>query len=675
MTTKSKAVEPLEEEIAELRRRLEEAEETIEAIRSGSVDAFLVQEHSGERVYTLETADRPYRVLVESMQQGALTISLEGTILYGNPRLAELLEMPHGRLAGLDMRDIVSDEDRAACEALLLAGRSAPAQGEARLKRGSGTTMPVHLTVGALPPDAGAALCVLVTDLTEHKHYEELLRTQAALHESEERFRLAADAQSGLIYERRDTGRVERSAGLLPLLGYRPEEAEPTVAWWSERIHPEDRARLREVFRAIVADRSPFMGEEYRVLHRDGIYRHVLDRSRILYDDRGRVSRAVGCVLDITELVRAQEAFRDSDQRLRLALRAAQAGVWDWDLSSGELIWSPETFELFGNDSTQGPLLEDDWERFVHPDDLDAVRRAVREALEGEVPEFHAEFRVLHPRRGVRWLVGLGRVWRSPDGTPIRMAGINLDLTAKREVEEILRESDRRKDEFLAMLAHELRNPLSAISNAVQLLQAARLDETSAWATGVCNRQLIQLTRLIDDLMDVSRITRGKISLKTQVVELGAVVRLAAEAVRPLIEEKKHTLAISLGPDPLLLVADPARLAQMLANQLANGAKYSEKGGRIELTAAREGAAIVIRVKDEGIGIPADMLTGIFELFAQVDKSLDRSQGGLGIGLSLVKRLAEMHGGSVTAESDGPGTGSTFTLRLPALVEPDEARS
>jgi PAS domain S-box-containing protein len=661
----------LNAEIAELRRRLEEAEETIEAIRNGSVDAPLGGEQSAGRSCTRATANDPYRVLVESMQQGAMTIAVEGTILYGNPRIAQLLEVPRDRLAGMELRDVVPAEDRTALEGLRRRGMAAPAEGEVRLKASSGSTVPVHLTISALPPEAGAALCVLVTDLTERKHFEELLRTQAALRASDERFRLAADAMSGMIYERDAEGRVGRSSGLLPLLGYAPKEVEPTVAWWAERIHPEDRTRVRQVFRAIVTDRSPSMDEEYRIRHRDGRYLHVLDRARLLYDDRGRASRIVGCVIDISELVRTQEALRDSDERLRMALRAAQAGAWDWDLDTGQVVWSPETYDLLGHDPGEGPLPEPHWERHVHPDDLERTRLVMHEALEGKVPEFRVEYRVLNPRRGLRWLMALGRVSRASDGTPVRMTGIYLDVTARHEAEELLREADRRKDEFLAMLAHELRNPLAALSNAIHLLKTADLDEPSAWAVDVSGRQVVQLTRLIDDLLDVSRISRGKLELRKEPVELGSIVVWAAEAVKPLVDEKSHTLSIDLGREPLRLEGDPARLGQMIANLLSNSAKYSENEGRIELTAGREDGSVVIRVKDHGIGIPTDMLERIFDLFTQVDKSLERSEGGLGIGLSLVRQLAEMHGGSVTAASEGPGKGSTFTLKLPALQKGD----
>jgi PAS domain S-box-containing protein len=233
-----------------------------------------------------------------------------------------------------------------------------------------------------------------------------------------------------------------------------------------------------------------------------------------------------------------------------------------------------------------------------------------------------------------------------------------------------LKETDRRKDEFLAMLAHELRNPLAPIRNAVQIFRAKGPPVPELqWARDVIDRQVFQLTRLVDDLLDVSRITRGKIELRKERVQLAAIVNSAVEASRPLIEKWGHEFTVTLPPEPIYLEADQTRLAQALLNLLNNAAKYTEQGGRIWLTAERDGEHVVIRVKDTGIGIPQEMLPRIFDMFTQVDRSLERSQGGLGIGLTLVQSLVERHGGTVKAHSGGPGKGSEFVVRLPVAAE------
>ncbi|MBY0523125.1 MAG: response regulator [Gemmataceae bacterium] len=233
-----------------------------------------------------------------------------------------------------------------------------------------------------------------------------------------------------------------------------------------------------------------------------------------------------------------------------------------------------------------------------------------------------------------------------------------------------VQQADRHKNEFLSMLAHELRNPLAPIRNALHLLRlrGGEMPELH-WAREVIDRQVNHLVRLVDDLLDVSRITQGKIRLQMAPVEVDAVVTQAIETSRPLIDTRKHQLNVNLPSQKLHVRGDATRLAQILANLLNNAAKYTDEGGRIWLTAQREGDDVVLSVRDTGVGIPAGMLSSIFELFTQVDRSLDRSQGGLGIGLTLVHRLVEMHGGSVRANSAGPNQGSEFSVRLPLLQE------
>lgn len=253
-----------------------------------------------------------------------------------------------------------------------------------------------------------------------------------------------------------------------------------------------------------------------------------------------------------------------------------------------------------------------------------------------------------------------------------------IDLCVRQAVDFIenarlygeLREEDRRKDEFLATLAHELRNPLAPISSAIQILRLSNdLAPAVEMVRDVLERQVTHMVRLIDDLLEVSRITRGKLELRKEPVQLVSIISAAVETSRPTIEDAGHQLAITLSPEPMRLAADPLRLSQVIANLLNNAAKYAEPGGQIWLTARREGGEAVIAVRDSGIGISAEMLPRVFDLFAQVDRSSRRVQGGLGIGLTLAKNLVEMHGGSITAHSEGLGRGSEFVVRLPLIGE------
>jgi CheY-like chemotaxis protein len=252
------------------------------------------------------------------------------------------------------------------------------------------------------------------------------------------------------------------------------------------------------------------------------------------------------------------------------------------------------------------------------------------------------------------------------------------DMTAQKQavaeldrVNEELQEASRRKDEFLALLAHELRNPLAPIRNGLQIVKTVISREGAGDAAiEMMERQLSQMVRLIDDLLDVSRINQGKLHLQTERVPLATLVQQAAEAIQPAIERMQQKLTVELPPEPVFLNADPVRMAQVLSNLLTNSCKFTERGGRIRFSAWREGEEAVIRVQDTGIGIPAEKLASIFDMFVQVDRNAERSQGGLGLGLSLVKSLVEMHGGRVEAWSEGIGRGSEFIVRLPVAAEP-----
>jgi signal transduction histidine kinase len=238
-------------------------------------------------------------------------------------------------------------------------------------------------------------------------------------------------------------------------------------------------------------------------------------------------------------------------------------------------------------------------------------------------------------------------------------------LEEARQAAEALREADRRKDEFLATLAHELRNPLAPLRNGLQILNLAQTGESAARTRAMMERQLGHLVRLVDDLLDISRVTSGKVRLRLELVEVRAAVEAAVEATRPAVEAGRHTLTVRLADERLWLRADPTRVAQMIGNLLTNAAKYTPPGGRIDVSADREDGHAVIRVTDTGLGIPAEMLPRVFDLFTQVEEHRERAQGGLGIGLALVKKLIELHGGTVTADSPGPDLGSTFAIRLP----------
>jgi signal transduction histidine kinase/ActR/RegA family two-component response regulator len=292
------------------------------------------------------------------------------------------------------------------------------------------------------------------------------------------------------------------------------------------------------------------------------------------------------------------------------------------------------------------------------------MRAEFSQRLRPGTQEFHGEFRIVHPARGVRWIHTSGHVERDARDRATRMRGISIDITRIKLVEEELREADRRKNEFLATLAHELRNPLAPIRNGLEILRLAPSAEVAERARSMMDRQLRQLVHLIDDLLEVTRITSGKIQLNRVLTDLSDVLQNAVEMSKPLIDAAGHELTIEVPPRPLIVDGDPLRLAQVFGNLLNNAAKYTNPGGHIWLVANTVGDRVSVTVRDNGIGIAPQLMPRIFDLFTQASLSSQQSQGGLGIGLSIAKRLVEMHGGTIEAHSAGPGAGSEFTVRL-----------
>lgn len=385
------------------------------------------------------------------------------------------------------------------------------------------------------------------------------------------------------------------------------------------------------------------------------------------------------------------------------------------DGSRSELYVSPQIDQLLGfsaKEWLEDPVL---WFRQLHPEDKELWQdRFARTVNSGE--PFSADYRFLARDGRIAWVHGEAKVVADEQGRPLCLQGVAFDITERKQAEAVLwqardaleqrvqertaaldkinhqlqaeiaertrleeelrlrvkqlAEADKRKDEFLATLAHELRNPLAPIHNALEIMSLPDADDAMQdQARSILDRQVKSLVRLVDDLLDMSRITQGKIELRRQDVDLAGVVAQAVETVQPMIDSHEHELTVSLPPESVVLHADPTRLAQIIANLLNNAAKYSEPRGHIWLTADRHDNQLILQVKDAGIGISPQMLPKVFEMFVQVDKGHGRTHGGMGIGLTLVRRLVELHGGAIEASSAGLGHGSEFTLRLPAVSD------
>lgn len=392
------------------------------------------------------------------------------------------------------------------------------------------------------------------------------------------------------------------------------------------------------------------------------------DKPRRWSDDETRLLEQIAeRTLFAVESARTAADLRESRDVMQLAMRTARMGAWSRDLVLDTVWWSPELAELFGLAPDDKNYSRDRLFERIRPADRDRLPAEISAAI-AERGEYTLEFEFQHARSGEwRWMESRGRAAYGSDGKPTMLYGLGIDITERRRAVDGLKDADRRKDEFLATLAHELRNPLAPISSGLHILRHADKETQTAAALEIMERQVGQMVRLVDDLLDVARITTGKIELRPETIDLADAIRDAAETSAPELRRRGDALTITPPPEPVYVMADRTRLAQVFANLLNNSVKYSEPGQPISIAYGRHDGQAVVRVRDSGMGIHPEMLPRVFEMFRQADSTGGRSRGGLGIGLSLVKRIAELHGGTVTASSDGLGLGSEFVVTLPAL--------
>jgi PAS domain S-box-containing protein len=380
-------------------------------------------------------------------------------------------------------------------------------------------------------------------------------------------------------------------------------------------------------------------------------------------DERGEIVEWLGAASDITTRKQAEEALRESEERMRLLVESVEDYAI-FTVTPDNLInsWNPGGEQIFGYSEDEilgqsGAVLftPEDRERGEHLKEINTALETGRAANE----RYHLR------KDGSRFYASGVLAVLGEDAQKNGFVKICRDLTERRQMEETLRDADRRKDEFLATLAHELRNPLAPIRTGLEIMRRGEDKTQGQNAREIIERQTDQLVHLVDDLLDISRITQGKIKLRKQQVNIADSIKIALETVQPFAENLRHRMDVRLPDTPVFVEADSTRLTQIVLNLLHNSAKYTEPGGHILLIAAREGNEAVIRVRDNGVGIRFEMLPKIFDMFAQIESSEKRGQGGLGIGLSLVKKLVEMHGGTVEAHSEDEEKGSEFVVRLP----------
>lgn len=663
---------------------------------------------------TAQDVAQQLSAIVEGSHDAIISKDLHGTITSWNPAAERLYGYKANEVLGKPVSILIPPDHADDFETLL-----------GRLRRGEwvqeyetvrltkdGRRLDVSLTISPVRNSQGQIIGAskIARDITERK------RSEQALRESEARFRMVADNISQLAWTCDELGVATWfNQRWHDYTGFTPEQM--LGLGWKQVVHPDYLERVIQSLKD--AQRGGRAWEATVPLRgQDGVYRWFLSRAIPIPDSSGRIIRWFGTNTDVTELRAAQEELQQSKKQLEdeLAALARLHGLSTRLLSATDLNEAlvdvldnamAATGADFGNIQllkqesaaleivVQRGFNETFLEHFrsVNVADSSACAQALKAGAAIMIedvnvdPEFapHRHIAAVAGFRAVQSLplrtanghtVGmLSTHFRKPHTIPDRDRKL-LDLYAKHaadliervKFQEELEKADRRKDEFLATLAHELRNPLAPIRNGLQLLRHTGTDiEILEKVRAMMERQVQHMVRLVDDLLDVSRISRNTFALQKERLELDSVVKAAVETSRPAIETANHKLIISLPSNPLLLEADPVRLAQAISNLLNNAAKYSEPGGRIWLTADSENDVIVIRVRDTGVGIPHESLPHIFEMFMQAKHTSERAQGGLGIGLTLVQRLISMHGGTVEAASEGLGKGSEFTIRIPAL--------
>lgn len=622
----------------------------------------------------LRASEERHRLALDAAELGAWNIDPARKLLVCDERFSTIFTGSTAPLTYEQAVAAIHADDRAAVGAAIAAAtrieNPAPYAIEYRVVRPDGAVHWVFAKGRANFRNEGSERRLVsfdgtVADISERKQAEDRLRF------SEARFRTLFDSiDEGFCVIEVIWGAAGRAAD------YRFMETNPAF----ERQTGLHRA-VGRTMRDLAPDMDEFWFETYGRVATTGQPTRFANEAKALgrwFDVYAfRLGEAEGnkvAVLftDITARQRVEERLREAEEQFRTLADNMAQFAWTAD-ASGAINWyNRRWYDYTG--TTLESMRGWGWQAVHHPDHVDRVKERFRHFVAAGEP-----WEDTFPLRGVdgnyRWFLSRAVPIRNDAGTLLRWFGTNTDVTEQRDTAEELRQvaaelsqADRRKDEFLATLAHELRNPLAPIRNSLELIRRAASDpKVVERARQVMERQLAQMTRLVDDLLDVSRISSDKLALRSERIDLAAVLRSAVETSQPLLDAAGQQLAVSLPDEPVLLDADLTRLAQVFMNLLNNAAKFSERGGRIALSAARDGGEVVVRVVDNGVGIPAEHLGGIFEMFSQVNSSLERSQGGLGIGLTLVRRLVELHGGRVEARSGGIGTGSEFIVRLPVV--------
>jgi len=610
--------------------------------------------------------DEPFRRLVDSVSDYAIfLVDPDGRIASWNRGAQRITGYAPAEIVGQHISTFYPKsavDKRWPVHELETAKRLGRFEDEGWRVRKDGSLFWANVIITAMRDEAGRLLgfSKITQDLTERRQNEERLR------QSEERFRLIVEGvQDYAIFMLDPTGHVASwNAGAERIKGYRAPEV---IGKHFSLFYPEEAIardwpgqELREAMRL-----GRFEDEGWRV-RKDGSLFWAGVVITALHDAQGKQRGFSKITRDLTERRAADERLRQSEDRFRVLLEGIEDyAIFMLDPEGRVTSWNTGAQRIMGYAVSE--IIGESFERFFTPEDVEAGRPRVE--LEAARLNRRFQEQAWRVRKdGTRYWSDIVVTALNDERGALRgFAKVTRDLSERRRMES-LEQQGRHLTEFLAMLAHELRNPLAPIRNALAIMaMQGDMSPQIVWSREVLERQTAHLTRLVDDLLDVSRITRGKMRLQGATMDFHAAIQRAVEAVRPLVDERRHRLHVKTAADPLPVNGDMTRLTQVVVNLLNNAAKYTPAGGDITLETAIEGDDVVLRVKDSGVGMPEPLLERVFDLFAQGARTLDRSEGGLGIGLTLARRIVTLHGGTIVARSEGVGKGSEFIVRLPRL--------
>lgn len=626
----------------------------------------------------LRESEQRFRHLVNGVTDYAIyMLTLTGKITNWNAGAQRITGYTEKEAIGMHFSRFYIEEESAAGmpkKALDIAAGAGKFQSENWCVRKDGSRFWAHVAIDPVHDDDGKLIgfANITRDITEKRKTAEMeeqaqsaIVQAQALRESEKRLQQLANTMPQLAWMAHPDGMIHwYNDRWYEYTGATPADME---GWgWQTVHHPDVLPSVMALWKESLVIGKPFQ-MTFPLRGANGSFRPFFTLVSPLRDESGEIIQWFGTNTDVSPLQEAERALRQSEERLQQGLLAARMMVWDWDLRTNQVKLSSNAATLFGRtweDPAEG------W-KTVHPEDVPKLTDAVNRAIEAR-SEYQMLVRMIRPDNGdMLWMDVRGSVVCDEAGEPRAIRGICLDVTERTRAAEELRAADRRKDEFLAMLAHELRNPLAPISTAAELLKIPAIaPELTRQTSEIIARQVQHMTRLVDDLLDVSKVTRGLVTLEKEAVDLKTIVNSAIEQVRPLIESRRHDLTVRATAPHAFVEGDRIRLVQVVANLLNNAAKYTPEGGKIALAIEVEETAVKLSVRDNGMGIAPGLLARVFDLFAQGERTPDRSQGGLGLGLALVKNLVGLHGGTVMACSDGQDRGSIFTITLPLMAAP-----